>query len=145
LLVSRYDLKPNFSQRYIMVILWGFSKALGLSGAFYYYYIWKMSNNIFLNFPNFYFAQEQSFLKLVNFAHREGVVKVLGIYGLFMGYAVRCITSYFYLSLIFFSGSLHHKYLGNNWAAHCFPFLAFLLIYLKYWTNPSSICLTHLL
>jgi hypothetical protein len=29
---------PNFSQRYVLVILWEFSKALGLSGAFYYYY-----------------------------------------------------------------------------------------------------------
>jgi hypothetical protein len=29
----------NFSQRYLLVILWEFSKALGLSGAFYYYYI----------------------------------------------------------------------------------------------------------
>ena len=76
---------PNYSQRYLLVVSWGFSKALGLSGAFYYYYIWKMSNNIFLNFPNFYFAQEQSFLKLVNFAHREGVVKFIRIYCLFHG------------------------------------------------------------
>jgi hypothetical protein len=30
-------------------------------------------------------AQEQSFFKLVNFAHGEGVVKFLGIYGLFHG------------------------------------------------------------
>jgi hypothetical protein len=43
-----------------------------------------MSNN---KFPNFFifFVQEQTFLKLVNFAHREGVVKFLGIYGLFHG------------------------------------------------------------
>jgi hypothetical protein len=76
---------PNFSQRYLLVILWGFSKVLGLSGAFYYYYIWKMSNNKFLNFPIFLFVQEHSFFKLVNFAHREGVVKFLGIFGLFHG------------------------------------------------------------
>jgi hypothetical protein len=44
-----------------------------------------MSNNKFPNFPIFFFAQEQSFLKLVNFPHREGVVKVLGIYDLFHG------------------------------------------------------------
>jgi hypothetical protein len=62
-----------------------------------------------------------------------------------MGQGVRCITSYFYLSLIFFSGSLHHKYLGKKSVARGFPFLVFLLIYLKYWPNPSSICLTHLL
>jgi hypothetical protein len=91
-----------------------------------------MSNNKFLNFPIFFFAQDQSFFKLVNFAHREGVIKFLGIYGLFHGAGVRCITSYFYLSLIFFSGSLHHNYLDKNWVAHCFPFLVFLLIYLKY-------------
>jgi hypothetical protein len=42
-----------------------------------------MSNNRFPNFLIFSFVQEQSFLKLVNFAHREGVVKFLGIYGLF--------------------------------------------------------------
>jgi hypothetical protein len=44
-----------------------------------------MSNNRFLNFSIFFFAQEQSFFKLVNFAHREGVVKFLGIYGPFPG------------------------------------------------------------
>jgi hypothetical protein len=44
-----------------------------------------MSTNRFPNFPNFFFAQEQSFLKLVNFFHREGVVEFLGIYGLFHG------------------------------------------------------------
>jgi hypothetical protein len=82
-----------------------------------------MSNNRFPNFFMFFFVQEQSFLKLVNFSHREG----------------------FYLSFIFFSGSLHHKYLGKNWVAHCFTFLVFLLIYLKYWLDPRSICLTHLL
>jgi hypothetical protein len=76
---------PNFSQRYLLVILWRFSKALGLSGDFYYYYIWKMSNNRFLNFPIFFFAQEQSLFKLVNFSHREGVVKFLGIYCIFHG------------------------------------------------------------
>jgi hypothetical protein len=43
-----------------------------------------MSNNRFPNFPKS-FAQEQSFLKLVNFVHREGVVEFLGIYGLFHG------------------------------------------------------------
>jgi hypothetical protein len=43
-----------------------------------------MSNNRFLNFPIF-FVQEQSFFKLVNFAHGEGVVKFLGIYSLFHG------------------------------------------------------------
>jgi hypothetical protein len=58
---------------------------------------------------------------------------------------VRYTTLYFYLIIIFFSGSLHHKYLGKNLVAHGFPFLAFLLIYLKYWQIPSSICLTHLL
>jgi hypothetical protein len=42
-----------------------------------------MSNNRFLNFSIFFFVQEQSFLKLVNFVHREGVVKFLGIYDLF--------------------------------------------------------------
>jgi hypothetical protein len=63
----------------------------------------------------------------------------------FMGQGVRCISSYFYLSLIFFSGSLHPKYLGKNRVAHCFSFLVFLFIYLKYWPNPSYICLTHLL
>jgi hypothetical protein len=57
-----------------MVILWEFSKALGLSGAFYYYYIWKKSNKRFLNFPIFFFVQEQSFFQLVNFAHGEGDV-----------------------------------------------------------------------
>jgi hypothetical protein len=36
-------------------------------------------------FPLFFFAQEQSFFKLVNFAHKEGVVKFLRIYGLFHG------------------------------------------------------------
>jgi hypothetical protein len=76
---------PNFSQRYLLVILWGFSKSLGLSGAFYYYYNCKMSNNRFLNFPIFFFEQEQSFFQLVNFAHGEGVIKFLGIYGLFHG------------------------------------------------------------
>jgi hypothetical protein len=30
---------PNLSQGYLLVLLWEFSKALGLSGAFYYYYI----------------------------------------------------------------------------------------------------------
>jgi hypothetical protein len=90
-----------------------------------------MSNNRFLNFPIFFFAQEQSFFQLVNFAHAEGVLKFLGIYGLFHGVGgVRCISSKFYLSLIFFSGSLHHEYLGKNWVAHCFTFLVFLLIYL---------------
>jgi hypothetical protein len=44
-----------------------------------------MSNNRFPNFPIFFFVQEQSFFKLINFAHREGVVKFLGIYGLFHG------------------------------------------------------------
>jgi hypothetical protein len=68
-----------------------------------------MSNNRFPNFSIFLFAQEQSFLKLVNFAQREGVVEFLGIYGLFHGWGVGCITSYFYLSFIFFSGGLHHK------------------------------------
>jgi hypothetical protein len=103
-----------------------------------------MSNNIFPNFP-ISFVQEQSFLKLVNFAHGEGVVKFLRIYGLFHGvrgevyYII--FLSYYYI----FSGSLHHKYLGKNLVAHGFPFLAFLLIYLKYWQIPSSICLTHLL
>jgi hypothetical protein len=44
-----------------------------------------MSNNRFPNFLIFFFVQEQSLLKLVNFSHREGVVKFLGIYGLFHG------------------------------------------------------------
>jgi hypothetical protein len=42
-----------------------------------------MSNNRFPNFSIFFFVQEQSLLKLVNFAYRVGVVKFLGIYGLF--------------------------------------------------------------
>jgi hypothetical protein len=73
------------------------------------------------------------------------VVKFLEHMVFFMGEGVRCITSYFYLSFIFFSGGLQHKYLGKNWFAHYFTFLVFLLIYLKYWLNQSSICLTHLL
>jgi hypothetical protein len=44
-----------------------------------------MSNNRFRNFSIFFFVQEQSFFKLVNFAHREGVVKFLGICDLFHG------------------------------------------------------------
>jgi hypothetical protein len=44
-----------------------------------------MSNNIFLNFPIFFFAQGQSFFMLASFAHGEGVVKFRGIYGLFHG------------------------------------------------------------
>jgi hypothetical protein len=44
-----------------------------------------MSKNIFSNFSIFFFVQEQSFLKLVNFAQREEVVEFLGIYGLFHG------------------------------------------------------------
>jgi hypothetical protein len=44
-----------------------------------------MPNNRFPDFPIFFFVQEQSFLKLVNFAHRVGVVNVFGIYGLFHG------------------------------------------------------------
>jgi hypothetical protein len=136
---------PKFSQWYLLVNVWWFSKYWGLSGAFHYYYIRKTSNNRFPNFPISFFVQVQSFLKLVNFSHREGVVKFLGIYGLFHGVGVRCISSQFYLSLIFFLGSLHHKYLGKNWVARCFTFLVFLLIYLKYWLNPSSICSTHLL
>jgi hypothetical protein len=86
----------------------------------------KCQTTDFLFFSIFFFAQEQSFFKLVNFAYREGVVKFLGIYGLFHGARVRCISSHFYLSLIFFSGSLHHKYLGKNRVAHCFPFLGWL-------------------
>jgi hypothetical protein len=37
------------------------------------------------------------------------VVEVLGIYGLFHGVGVMCVTLHFYLSFIFFSSSLHHK------------------------------------
>jgi hypothetical protein len=44
-----------------------------------------MSNNKFPNFSSFFFAQEQSFLKLVNFTYREWVVIFLGIYSLFHG------------------------------------------------------------
>jgi hypothetical protein len=44
-----------------------------------------MSNNRFLNFPIFFFEQEQSFFQLVKFALGEKVVKFLGIYGLFHG------------------------------------------------------------
>jgi hypothetical protein len=44
-----------------------------------------MSNNRFPNFSIFFFAQEKSFLKLVNFSQREGVVEFLGVYGLFHG------------------------------------------------------------
>jgi hypothetical protein len=68
-----------------MFILLVFSKLLGLSGAFYYYYIWKMSNNRFPNFSIFIFTQEQSFWKLATFAQREGVVEFLRIYGIFHG------------------------------------------------------------
>jgi hypothetical protein len=42
---------------------------------------------------------------------------------------VRCITSYFYLSFIFFSGGLHNKYLGKNWFAHYFTFLVLLIFF----------------
>jgi hypothetical protein len=63
----------------------------------------------------------------------------------FMGHGVRCIPSHFYLSILFFSCSMHHKYLGKNTVALCFPLLVFLLIYFKYWKNLSFICLTHLL
>jgi hypothetical protein len=45
---------------------------------------------------------------------------------------VRFISSQFFHSLIFFLGSLPHKYLGKNLVAHCFLFLVFLLIYLTY-------------
>jgi hypothetical protein len=45
----------------------------------------KCPTTDFSIFSIFFFAQEQSFFKLVNFAHREGVVKFLGIYGLFHG------------------------------------------------------------
>jgi hypothetical protein len=44
-----------------------------------------MTSNRFPNFSILFFAQEQSFFKLVNVARREGVVKFLGIYGLFHG------------------------------------------------------------
>jgi hypothetical protein len=40
-------------------------------GAFYYHYIWKISNNIFLIFPSFYFVQEESFLKFGIFLLKE--------------------------------------------------------------------------
>jgi hypothetical protein len=105
----------------------------------------KYQTTDFLIFSIFFFAQEQSFLKLVNFAYREWVVKFLGIYGFFMGQGVRYIPLHFYLSLIFFSCSMHHKYSGKNRVALCFSLLVFLLIYFKYWQNPSFICLTHLL
>jgi hypothetical protein len=42
----------------------------------------KCQTTDFLFFSIFFFAQEQSFFKLVNFAYREGVVKFLGIFGL---------------------------------------------------------------
>jgi hypothetical protein len=45
----------------------------------------KYQTTDFLIFSIFFFALEQSFLKLVNFAYREWVVKFLGIYGLFHG------------------------------------------------------------
>ena len=56
-----------------------------------------MSNNRFSNFPNSFFAQEQSFLKLDNFVHREGVVEFLGVYGLSHGvgsevYYIICLS-----------------------------------------------------
>jgi hypothetical protein len=44
-----------------------------------------MSNNRFPNFSIFFFAQEQSFLKMVYFAYRERGGKILGIHGLFHG------------------------------------------------------------
>jgi hypothetical protein len=74
----------------------------------------------------------------------EVVVKFHGIYDLFHGVGSEVYYIIFYLSFIFYSGSLHHKYLVKNWVAHCFTFLISLFIYLKYWPNSSSICLTHL-
>jgi hypothetical protein len=50
----------------------------------------------------------------------------------FMRQGVGCIPLYFYLSFVFFPKSTHHKYLGKNRVAHCFPLLDFPLIYLKY-------------
>jgi hypothetical protein len=58
---------------------------LKFGGLVVLFYIWKMSNNRFPNFPIFFFVQEQSFFKLVNFAHREGVVKFLEYTVFFMG------------------------------------------------------------
>jgi hypothetical protein len=58
---------------------------------------------------------------------------------------VGCIPLYNYLIFIFFLYSTHHKYLGKNKVAYYFPLLALLFILLKYWKNPSFICLTHLL
>jgi hypothetical protein len=37
------------------------------------------------------------------------VVAILGIYGLFHGVGVMCVTLHFYLNFIFFSGGLPHK------------------------------------
>jgi hypothetical protein len=45
----------------------------------------KMSNNRFPNFSSFFFAQEQSFLKLVIFTYRGWVVRFLRIYNLSHG------------------------------------------------------------
>jgi hypothetical protein len=51
----------NF-QPLILIVIWlWFSKVSSPLGAFYYHYTWKISNNIFLIFPIFFFAQEQSF------------------------------------------------------------------------------------
>jgi hypothetical protein len=55
-----------------------------------------------------------------------------------------CVTLHFLLSFIFFSGGLHHKYLGKILFAHCCTFLGFLIIYLKHGTNSSFNCSTHL-
>jgi hypothetical protein len=62
-----------------------------------------------------------------------------------MGQVVGCIPLCFHLSFIFFPCSTHHKYLGKDRVVHYFSILVYLLIYLKYWQNPSFICLTHLL
>jgi hypothetical protein len=97
-----------------------------------------MSNNRFPNFSNFFFAQEHSFLKLVIFTYRGWVVWFLRIYSLSHGAGVECIPVYNYLSFIFFPYSTHHKHLGKNRVAYCFPLLVF-FNFLKYWQNPSFI------
>jgi hypothetical protein len=62
-----------------------------------------MSNNRFLKFPIFFFAQEHSLFKLVNFAHRKEVVKFLGIYGLFHGTGGEVYYIIFFILVLYFS------------------------------------------
>jgi hypothetical protein len=96
----------------------------------------KMSNNRFPIFSSFFFAQVQSFLKLVISTYRGWVLRFLRIYNLSHGAGG---------GVIFFTYSTHHNYLGKNRVAYSFPLLVFLFKFLKYWQFPRFICLTHLL